>query len=221
MTRRSIASLAPEEVIGDGSQAVYLYFAETERRLACLEGRYRWPCKIGRTGGDVAQRIYQQGTTACMARAPIVGLSIQTDDAIQLERSIHLHLRLKGAALPGAIGREWFETSPGEVRDLFLSGVASTIPILPRRAASLKAKRPKAERDQALLEAFARMRPSAIATKLGLTAAAVCAWRTIPAKHVRVVQQLTGIGAHLLRPDLFRPEHSRSFAAMALTSSPP
>lgn len=57
--------LAPEEVVGDGPESVYVYFSESERRLARLEGRDCWPCKVGFTAGDSVERIRQQGTRNC------------------------------------------------------------------------------------------------------------------------------------------------------------
>lgn len=42
-----------------------------------------------------------------------------------------------------------------------------------------------------------------IASKAGITSQAVCLWRKVPARHVRLVEAITGISRHRLRPDIF------------------
>ncbi|MCF3935051.1 GIY-YIG nuclease family protein [Acuticoccus sp. M5D2P5] len=42
-----------------------------------------------------------------------------------------------------------------------------------------------------------------IASKAGITSQAVCLWRKVPAHHVRLVESITGISRHRLRPDIF------------------
>ena len=55
-----------------GSECVYLYFNPNDRRLAELEGRDVWECKIGRTSScDAIARILGQGIrTALCASQP-------------------------------------------------------------------------------------------------------------------------------------------------------
>ncbi len=43
-------TIQPDKEVGTGSECVYLYFNPNDRRLAALEGRDTWECKIGRTG---------------------------------------------------------------------------------------------------------------------------------------------------------------------------
>jgi DNA-binding transcriptional regulator YdaS (Cro superfamily) len=42
-----------------------------------------------------------------------------------------------------------------------------------------------------------------LARDLGISRAALHRWRQVPARHVLVVEQLTGISRHQLRPDIF------------------
>lgn len=46
---------------------------------------------------------------------------------------------------------------------------------------------------------------SAIARELNLTPQAVLQWRVVPAERVLVVERITGISRHELRPDVFGP----------------
>jgi len=45
-----------------------------------------------------------------------------------------------------------------------------------------------------------------LAKALGLTRAAVCLWRKVPAHHVLDVEKLTGVSRSNLRPDLYPME---------------
>ena len=110
--------MEPEAVIGSGPEHVYVYFAESERRLAQLEGRTFWPCKIGRSRQEVGKRILQQRPFTSMAFLPVVGLLLRTSDAIALESKVHHVLRHLQARVDSALGRDWFHTSPEQVRDI-------------------------------------------------------------------------------------------------------
>lgn len=62
--------IRPEKEVGDGPQCVYLYFNPNDRRLAELEGRDVWECKIGRTSSrDAIQRILGQGIRTSLSHA--------------------------------------------------------------------------------------------------------------------------------------------------------
>lgn len=110
--------IEPEEIVGEGAGCVYVYFSNSERRLAELENRDRWPCKIGSTKGDVSERILQQRVHTSMARLPVIGLIIRTDQPRALEQRLHEALSLVGN-LDKRTGREWFSTSPEEVKRLW------------------------------------------------------------------------------------------------------
>ena len=101
--------------IGEGTEAVYLYFSPNDRRLAELEERDEWECKIGHTQGPVAARILGQGAKTALSHTPIVGLVIRTPDSAALERAIHAALRLAHQTVEDSPGAEWFLTSPAKV----------------------------------------------------------------------------------------------------------
>ena len=108
--------IRPNKEVGDGPQCVYLYFNPNGRRLAELEGRDVWECKIGRTSSrDAIQRILGQGIRTSLSRLPTVGLVFRTEDSSALENALHSSLRLVGAEVPDSPGNEWFITSPERV----------------------------------------------------------------------------------------------------------
>lgn len=105
-----------EREVGAGAECVYLYFNPNDRRLAELEGRNVWECKIGRTSSaDAVNRILGQGIKTALSRLPTVGLLIRTDDSAALENALHSSLRLVGAEVPDSPGNEWFVTSPARI----------------------------------------------------------------------------------------------------------
>jgi DNA-binding transcriptional regulator YdaS (Cro superfamily) len=46
-----------------------------------------------------------------------------------------------------------------------------------------------------------------IARELGISRAAVCAWRKVPIRHLREVARISGIPKERLRPDIFEDTH--------------
>jgi hypothetical protein len=111
--------IASELTAGDGDEWVYVYFNESERRLAKHEGRSRWPCKVGYAPGSLTSRIWGQGIATSMARLPTVGLVIKTDDGYGLERALHFALDEADARIDEALGDEWFETSPQRILEWY------------------------------------------------------------------------------------------------------
>jgi hypothetical protein len=120
-------SLKPEAELGTGSECVYVYFNENDRRLAELENRQTWECKVGRTADStVTNRILNQGISTALSRTPTVGLVIHTDDSSLLERALHCSLRMAEADYDEAVGSEWFMTSPAIIQkwyELFCQSV--------------------------------------------------------------------------------------------------
>ncbi len=106
---------APARTIGTGAESVYVYYNENDERLARLEGRNYWDCKVGFTAGNITARILSQGPHTSMARLPKVGLVIKTDDARGLERTLHYALDDAEARIEESSGNEWFSTSPERV----------------------------------------------------------------------------------------------------------
>lgn len=56
---------------------------------------------------------------------------------------------------------------------------------------------------QRLLDGQGRGIRSRIARECKITPGAVTQWQKVPAKHVLVVEDLTGVSRHVLRPDVF------------------
>lgn len=112
--------LCPEIELGNGSECVYVYYNENDKRLAKLENRKAWECKVGRTSDStVTHRILHQGINTALSRTPTVGLVIHTEDSSLLERALHCTLRMAGADYDEAIGAEWFITSPQAIKEWY------------------------------------------------------------------------------------------------------
>ncbi len=107
--------LRVEKEIGCGPEIVYVYYNRNDRRLAELEKRDYWECKIGMTSGELDTRILGQGVLTAFARLPIVGLSIRTDNSKRLESILHEVLDRYGHKVSDGGGAEWFYTSPDRV----------------------------------------------------------------------------------------------------------
>ena len=107
------------KVIGRGSESVYLYYFPTYRQYSELFlGEPHWPCNIGRTIGDVKDRVSKQIGDQ-LPEKPKIALIIRTDDCEALENKIHE--KLKWDNLEDAIGKEWFLTNPAEVEGIVKS----------------------------------------------------------------------------------------------------
>ncbi len=118
-----------EKVIGCGSESVYVYFNPNDRKLAILENRSTWECKVGRTDGDATDRIYDQGVGTAISRRPVIGLVIKTDHSIILEKIIQMSLRLSSNSVPMSLGTEWFFTSPKIIEE-WISLYEKTLSVL-------------------------------------------------------------------------------------------
>jgi len=104
------------ETVGEGSESVYVYYNPNDRRLASLEGRDTWECKVGRTEGSVRARLLEQGTKTALSHEPVIALVMRTPDSGALERAVHAALRLADATVDDSPGTEWFMTSPGRIK---------------------------------------------------------------------------------------------------------
>lgn len=114
------------KVIGKGGQSVYLYYFPTYQLFnkLHLEVPY-FPCNIGKTIGDVKDRISDQ-IGQQLPEKPKIALIIRTDDCKALETKIHDELKRRGDWLDpksGAdvVGVEWFLTNPAEVEGIVKS----------------------------------------------------------------------------------------------------
>ena len=117
-TEEVTASLPSAEILtGEGDESVYLYCYETYRRLAEMEGRRLFPCKIGRSERDPLLRVLSQSSTA-LPEIPRIARLFKTHDSSALEAAIHSILSLRGREVEDSPGTEWFLTSPQEVDDI-------------------------------------------------------------------------------------------------------
>lgn len=109
-----------DEILGAGSKAVYVYYYDVYCELAGINGEALWPCKIGRTDCDPIQRIIGQAGT-CYPELPHVALIIYCDDSNALETAFHAIMKVKGRWMADAPGKEWFMTSPDEIKAIYTS----------------------------------------------------------------------------------------------------
>jgi hypothetical protein len=102
--------------IGNGNEAVYLYYNPNDKELAELKGKNVWECKVGMTQTlPVETRIFSQGVKTALSKMPEIALVIKTDNAPLLERAIHTALRQLDLVAPDSLGTEWFITNPQKI----------------------------------------------------------------------------------------------------------
>ena len=105
-----------EHTVGAGDQFIYAYYIPVYRELFEAQGSSRWPIKIGKSI-DAKQRLNTHATA--LPDAPTVAVLIKTSDAANLERLLHLTLRVRGREYDGTGGSEWFVTSPQEILEIY------------------------------------------------------------------------------------------------------
>lgn len=116
--KNETVSYSVDESFGTGENAVYLYYYDVYKKLAYIENRDFWECKIGRTDRDPIQRVIGQAGT-CYPEIPHVALIIYCDDSAALETAIHSVLKYQNKWIKDAPGTEWFLTSPDEVKNIY------------------------------------------------------------------------------------------------------
>lgn len=114
-----------EKEIGDGNDCVYVYYHENDKKLAMLEQRDRWECKIGMSSVDPVTRILDQGVQTCLSKEPTIGLLIRTSNGYYTESWLHKELYQHRVAKNGGCGDEWFFTNPTEIEDIFTHKISS------------------------------------------------------------------------------------------------
>ncbi len=106
------AHLEIEKEISHGKECIYVYLNPNDRKLASLEGRPDFECKIGYSKKkDPKERVLEQIGTA-MSRFPVIGLAVECDDAKDTESKIHKVLELAKCHYNERCGEEWFMASP-------------------------------------------------------------------------------------------------------------
>lgn len=121
---RDEVRILSDKIIGNGNQSVYVYYYDAYRKLAELEGRHVWECKIGRTDTDPIQRIMAQAGT-CYPESPHIALLIYCENSSVLETTFHNILKMRKKWLKNAPGTEWFLTSPEELESIYKSIIDS------------------------------------------------------------------------------------------------
>lgn len=123
---RDEVRILSDKTIGYGDQSVYVYYYDAYRKLADLEGKNVWECKIGRTDTDPIQRIMSQAGT-CYPESPHIALLIYCDNSSILETTFHNIFKMRKKWLKNAPGTEWFLTSPEEIENIYSSIINSDI----------------------------------------------------------------------------------------------
>ena len=119
-------------VIGRGYQSVYLYYFSAYKLNSIYYIKYVddshetpiYPCNIGKTIGDVKDRVSGQIGQQLPEKARIA-LVIRTDNCDSLETEIHDELKKRrkwlDPAFENVVGKEWFLTNPAEVEGIVKS----------------------------------------------------------------------------------------------------
>lgn len=113
-------SFRVDKEIGNGNSSIYVYYYDSYKELAVIKGTNSWECKIGRTDVEPIGRILSQAGT-CYPELPHIALIVYCDDSALLEKTIHNILKMKQKWIPDAPGKEWFNTSPEEIEELYYS----------------------------------------------------------------------------------------------------
>lgn len=94
---------------------VYAYYLPSYKELALLKGQLNWPIKIGKTAIGVQERVSSQAATA-VPEVPKMVFEIECEDGHKLEKAIHSVLDYRAQRLENALGIEWFNTNPTELK---------------------------------------------------------------------------------------------------------
>lgn len=105
-----------EAEIGSGDESVYVYYFDVYRQLAIKCNKIYWPCKIGMTTDNAYKRILDQERTV-FPEIPKLAILIHTNDAHQLEKTIHSILNLWDKKIDSP-GNEWYLTNDTEILNI-------------------------------------------------------------------------------------------------------
>lgn len=110
--------LSSDKEIGTGKNSVYIYYYETYKKIAELQNKNIWECKIGRSDTNPISRIIEQASTG-YPEFPHIAMIIHCDDSSTLEKAFHNVLKIKNRWLSNAPGTEWYLTSPEELEKIY------------------------------------------------------------------------------------------------------
>jgi hypothetical protein len=119
LSRSTEKESGSRKLLGEGSQKVYVYYYENDRKAAISEGKTTWDVKVGKTSGDVDARVKGQGAATARSRLPIIALEIRTQNADLLESALHSILKFCGLHIRKDGGSEWFEANPFLVESIY------------------------------------------------------------------------------------------------------
>lgn len=97
----------------DSSGSIYAY---TFPLLIKESGRY--PIKIGLASSDVEKRVHTQCRQAASFEQPRILKTWPTQRVRALELAVHYVLRVRGRWRENAPGKEWFDTTIGEINEI-------------------------------------------------------------------------------------------------------
>ncbi|RYD70947.1 MAG: hypothetical protein EOP84_25775 [Verrucomicrobiaceae bacterium] len=98
--------------IGEGEETISVLFNPNDQRLAKLEGRSRWECRISRSiNSDIS----------LFSRQPVTGLIIRCTNAAAMENVLKASLTPLDVELGGVPDSGWFYTSPDAVRHWYVN----------------------------------------------------------------------------------------------------
>ena len=105
---------------GVGKNQVYLFYNPRDKHEAESKEKDVWACNIGMTTRPVKERIKEQ--TDQWTVDPVIALifrHVHKDECQKIESRIHDILKIFGRQRNDLKGREWFDTSPDEVLDIY------------------------------------------------------------------------------------------------------
>lgn len=102
--------------IGGGNEDVYVLQVDDEVAKAKAIGQRGWRCKIGRSRDAANVRLSDK---SLMEKGLEYGLVIHCNDAKHVEGAIHAVLKARGRWKQDMPGKEWFNTSPEEVENIY------------------------------------------------------------------------------------------------------
>lgn len=117
-----------DETLGSGNETVYVFYYDTYRKLAEINGQKHWQCKVGMTSQQTISRIFSQAGTA-YPENPHIAIEFKCDDAKRLENAFHSVLSFRKRKVESAPGNEWYYTTPEELKEIFEFVLKGTKPI--------------------------------------------------------------------------------------------
>ncbi len=109
--------IKPDRIIGEGTNAVFFYYNETEKELASLKGNDKWRYKIIHADKDSINNMMSQAIFYS-SRYLHIALEIHTDNSRLLEESIHALLKFKCRNLEKHQGQGWYLLSSNDIENL-------------------------------------------------------------------------------------------------------